>query len=127
MPALKGKRKQLTTEESNESRYVTKIRWVVEAVHGIIKQKYRLLDHKLDNKMLRKIGTYFRIASFLNNQFGKRLQSDAEFLSEIVERMRVTKRMLRILGLLKQKKKDGCVKNWSSIISHQKTFRIFPK
>lgn len=26
MPALKGKRKQLTTKESNESRYVTKIR-----------------------------------------------------------------------------------------------------
>lgn len=40
MPALKGKRKQLTTNESNESRYVTKIRWAVEAVHGILKQKY---------------------------------------------------------------------------------------
>ncbi|GAB1860852.1 SWIM-type domain-containing protein [Camponotus japonicus] len=91
MPALKGKRKQLTTKESNESRYVTKIRWAVEAVHGIIKQKYRLLDHKLDNKMLPKIGTYFRIASFLNNQFGKRLQSDAEFSSEIIKRMRVRK------------------------------------
>lgn len=91
MPALKEKCKQLTTKESNESRYVTKICWAVEAVHGIIKQKYRLLDYKLDNKMLPKIGTYFRIASFLNNQFGKRLQSDAEFSSEIVERMRVTK------------------------------------
>ncbi|EZA54576.1 hypothetical protein X777_05697 [Ooceraea biroi] len=91
MPALKGKRKQLTTKESNESRYVTKIRWAVEAVHGILKQKYQLLDHKLDNKMLPKIGTYFRIASFINNQFGKRLQSDAEFSSEIIEKMRVSK------------------------------------
>lgn len=70
---------------------MTKIRWAVEAVHGIIKQKYRLLDHKLDNKMLPKIGTYFRIASFLNNQFGKRLQSDAEFSNEIIERMRLRK------------------------------------
>lgn len=34
--ALKGKRKQLSTEESNESRFVTKLRWVVEAVRGII-------------------------------------------------------------------------------------------
>lgn len=91
MPALKGKRKQLTTKEPNESRYVTKIRWTVEAVHGILKQKYRLLEHKLDNKMLPKIGTYFRIASFLNNQFGKRLQSDAEFSSEIIERMKTRK------------------------------------
>ena len=50
MTSLKGNRKQLTTRESNESRYVTKIHWAVEAVHGILKQKYRLLDHKLDNK-----------------------------------------------------------------------------
>ncbi|KAL6431970.1 hypothetical protein ACFW04_007420 [Cataglyphis niger] len=68
MHALKEKCKQLTTKKSNESRYVTKICWAVEAVHGIIKQKYRLLDYKLDNKMLPKIGTYFRIASFFNNQ-----------------------------------------------------------
>lgn len=91
MAALKGKRKQLTTKESNEFRYVTKIRWAVEAVHGILKQKYRLLDHKLDNKLLPHIGIYFKIASFLNNQFGKRLGSDAEISSEIIERMRVTK------------------------------------
>lgn len=87
MPGLKGKRKQLTNE-SNESRYVTKIRWAVEAVHGILKQKYRMLDHKLDNKMLPKVGTYFRIASFLNNLFGKRLKSDADFSYEILERMK---------------------------------------
>ncbi|GAB1860468.1 SWIM-type domain-containing protein [Camponotus japonicus] len=71
MPALKGKRKQLSTEESNESRFVTKIRWAVESVHGVLKQKYRLLDHKTDNKLIPKIGSYFRIASFLNNTFGK--------------------------------------------------------
>ncbi|CAH2100483.1 unnamed protein product [Euphydryas editha] len=52
MPALKGKRNQLMTTESNASRYVTKIRWVVEAVHGMLKQKYHLLDQKFDNKML---------------------------------------------------------------------------
>lgn len=71
MPALKGKRKQLSTEESNQSRFVTKIRWAVEAVHGILKQKYRLLDHKIDNKLIPKVGVYFRIASFLT--FGKRI------------------------------------------------------
>ena len=40
MPALKGKRNQLTTKEVNQSRFVTKIRWSVESVSGIIKQKY---------------------------------------------------------------------------------------
>ena len=50
MPALKGKRNQLTCEESNESRKVTKLRWVVEAVHGVIGKKFRLLHQQLDNK-----------------------------------------------------------------------------
>ncbi|KYN06949.1 hypothetical protein ALC62_02071, partial [Cyphomyrmex costatus] len=36
MSALKGKRRQLTIIESNESRRVTKIRWVIEAIHGSI-------------------------------------------------------------------------------------------
>lgn len=72
MPALKGKRNQLSTKESNQS-IVTKIRWTVEAIHGIIKQKYRLLDKVIDNKLLPKIGLYFKIAAFLYNQFGKTL------------------------------------------------------
>lgn len=44
MPALKGKRRQLSTAESNESRFVTKTHWAVEAVHGIIRQKYLLIE-----------------------------------------------------------------------------------
>ena len=69
MPALKGKRNQLTTAESNASRHVTKIRWVVEAIHGIIGQKYKPLHHQLDNKLLPKVSLYCRIACFLNNTF----------------------------------------------------------
>ncbi|KAI4482004.1 hypothetical protein M0804_009023 [Polistes exclamans] len=87
MPALKGKRNRLTTTESNASRYVTKIRWAVEAVHGMLKQKYRLLDQKFDNKMLPRIGSFYRIASFLHNRYNKRLASDAEYFDEIVEMM----------------------------------------
>lgn len=88
MPALKGKRNQLSTKESNQSRFVTKVRWAVEAIHGIIKQKYRLLDRVIDNKLLPKIGLYLKIAAFLHNQFGKTLQSDATFSDEIVVRMK---------------------------------------
>lgn len=39
MSSLKGNKSQLTTQEANETRDVTKIRWVIEAVHGIIKKK----------------------------------------------------------------------------------------
>lgn len=90
MPALKGKRPNLTTSESNESRYVTKLRWVVEAVHGILGKKYKLLHQQLDNKLLPKAGAYCRIACFLNNRFGKRLNSDKNedgLQDIIIERM----------------------------------------
>ena len=59
MPAVKGKRKQLTTWELNDSHYVTKIRWAVEAIHRILKQKYRLIDHKLDNAFFSKYWNVF--------------------------------------------------------------------
>lgn len=104
MPALKGKRKQLTTEESNYTCFVTKIRWVVESVHGVLKQKYRLLDHKIDNKLIPKIGIYFKIAAFLNNIFGKRLQSDVETLDEIVQRMQDQKDIQNTLAIETEEK-----------------------
>ena len=39
---------------------------------------------------------YFRIAAFLQNQFGKELQSDKEFLDEIVERIKQQKKNIYI-------------------------------
>ncbi|XP_025267723.1 uncharacterized protein LOC112639073 [Camponotus floridanus] len=116
MPALKGKRKQLSTEESNESRFVTKIRWAVESVHGVLKQKYRLLDHKIDNKLIPKIGSYFRIASFLNNTFGKRFHSDVDTFDDILQRMHSQKDVQNTLadeveenGWLRRKLPFKCV------------------
>lgn len=87
MPALKGKRKQLTTAEANESRFVTKLRWVVEAVHGIIGSKFKLLHNQLDNKLLPVAKTYCRIAGLLVNLFGKRLNYDTGLQDEIAENM----------------------------------------
>ncbi|XP_057340564.1 uncharacterized protein LOC130677729 [Microplitis mediator] len=87
MPALKGKQNQLTTAESNASRNVTKIRWAVEAVHGMLKQKYHLLDQRIDNKMLPRVGSFFKIALFLHNTYSKRLTSDSEFLDKVIETM----------------------------------------
>ena len=88
MPALKGQRKQLSTAESNHSRRVTLLRWVVEAVHGIIGQKFKLLHHQLDNRLLPKAGTYCKIACFLINHFGKRLISTSAEDEEIMNRVK---------------------------------------
>ena len=87
MPALKGKRNQITTTEANESRLVTKLRWVVEAVHGIIGSKFKLLHNQLDNKLLPAAEIYCKIACFLVNFFGKRLNSDLGMQEEIGDYM----------------------------------------
>lgn len=87
MPALKGKRNQLTTKESNHSRKVTKVRWAVESVHGVIGQKNKLLHHQFDNKSLEKATPFCKIACFLDNEFGKRFHSDVGMTDEIVDRM----------------------------------------
>ena len=98
MPVCKGERKQLEPTEANESRFVTKIRWAVESVHGIIKHKYRIFDHRIDNNLLPKIGTMFRIACHINNVFGKRLSSDQTMFDEIAGRMLQMKNVPNELG-----------------------------
>jgi hypothetical protein len=87
MPALKGKRSQLPTNEANESRMVTKCRWVVEAIHGILSKKYKLLHNQFDDKMLPNAGSYCRIACLLQNLFGKRLNSDVGMAEDVLARM----------------------------------------
>lgn len=106
MPALKGKRKQLTCKESNESRLVTKLRWVVEAVHGIISQKNDLL-HKLHNSLLPNAGTYCKAACFIYNLTSQRLNSDAQNLEEIVGRMKNRKEVENDLAIMVAEKNFG--------------------
>lgn len=65
--------------------------WVVEVVHGILKQKFKLIDRKIDNKLLPKIDLYCRIVSFLHNEFGQRFASDKENVDEIIGRMKTRK------------------------------------
>lgn len=98
MPALKGKHGQLTTKEANDSRFVTKIRWVVEAVHGQIAQKCKLLHNQFYNRALSDARTYCQIACLLHNLFGKRLNSDNNKLHIIIDRMKLTKNNDNILA-----------------------------
>ena len=98
MPALKSKRNQLITKEANQSHFVTKIYWSVESVHGIIKQKYRLLDHIIDKKLLQNVGLYFKIAV-------KALKEDAHLSEEI---LRGLKHQLHLENTLANKAEEKC-------------------
>ena len=64
----------------------------------MLKQNYCFLDHKIDNKLAPIIGIYFRVASFLNNAYGQRLQSDKKLSYEILQRMHAQKDVDNILA-----------------------------
>jgi len=56
---LNWAQKKLTHQEQFQ-----KVRWVVEAVHGNIAQKYKLLHSCINNKMLPKLGLLRKIVGF---------------------------------------------------------------
>ena len=63
MPCFLDKsQKQFTTEQANESRMVTKMRWVIESINGILKKCFRALDGRLENKSLPHTHEDMRIA-----------------------------------------------------------------
>lgn len=70
MPALleRGQR-QLSTEDANDSRIVTKMRWVVEARNGHFRSIYKMLDHVFNIQNSHHIGDYYRIVGALINRF----------------------------------------------------------
>lgn len=79
--------KFLTTKEANESRFVTKCRWPIEADNGIYSQSFKAVKD-ISNKSLPHIMTDFRIASALINCFKQRWHSDVDNQIEIVRKMK---------------------------------------
>ena len=68
MPNFLYSGSQHTTEEANNSRLITKIRWIIEAVNGHIKnwEYFRNIVH---NKNIPHIGDDFRIVCAMLNSF----------------------------------------------------------
>lgn len=87
-PSLKGQRMQLTTDESNHSRsHGNPLGSAVEAVHGVVGQKCKLLHNQFDNKALPNAKSFCKIGCYLYNCFGKRFHSDVEMTDEIFDRI----------------------------------------
>ena len=79
--------KFLTTKEANDSRFVTKCRWVIEAINGIFEQSFRALKD-VSNKILPHIIYDFRIAAAIINCYKRRLFSDGDKQLEIAKKMK---------------------------------------
>ncbi len=66
-PFLNG-RQQFTTSEANQSRYVTKVRWVVEAANARIKQ-FKFLANTIQNSSIPYLEQYLSIACAMINKY----------------------------------------------------------
>jgi hypothetical protein len=76
IPHDKGSAKQLSVIQANETRLVTEVRWVIEAINGLFKKSYRYLDKVVQNKSLPHVNDDVRIACALVNYTYRRLVAD---------------------------------------------------
>lgn len=92
MPALLSSgKKQLTTEEANNSRLVTKTRFVVEARNGHIKSKFKFLRDTVPITHAPNIGDFYRIADAIINRYHlsiKMRDLTADIAQQMLERAR---------------------------------------
>ena len=66
-PFLNGRR-QFTAVEANQARYVTKLRWIVEAVNVRIKQ-FKFFANTIQNSSLPYLEQYLSIACTIINKY----------------------------------------------------------
>jgi hypothetical protein len=84
-PFLNGRR-QFTTEEANQSRYVTKVRWVVEAANARIKQ-FKFLSNTVQNSSLPYLEQYLSIACAIINRYQTPIKTSTPEDVEIGKKM----------------------------------------
>lgn len=70
MPALLQRgQSQLPTEEANESRLITKTRWLVEARNGHIKSIFKFFFQIINVPHIHNLGDFYRIAGAIINRY----------------------------------------------------------
>lgn len=100
MPAFLKKGSQHDALTANESRLVTKIRWVVESVNGLLKQ-WKMLAQVVPNTQIPYIGDFVRITSALCNAYKpprKQAASEDDYV--------IARRMLAL------SKKENCLQKY---------------
>lgn len=92
MPALlPGGRRQLSTEEANKSRLVTKTRWIVEARNGHIKTMFKFFANTISIIHARNLGDFYRIVGGVINRYHTTIQmegANARMARQMIEKAR---------------------------------------
>jgi len=92
MPALLLRnQQQLNTEDANDSRLVTKSRWVVEARNGHIKSIFKFFYQMMQIQHIPNLGDFFRIAGAIINKYHPPIlmhEVNAEMARQLLEKAR---------------------------------------
>lgn len=88
MPSFVEKgQKQLTNQQANESRLVTKVRYVIEAVNGRLKKQSKMFSQVYPLKSQEHMWDDFRVTCAIHNAFLSRMYSDISDPEGIANRM----------------------------------------
>ncbi|XP_056014968.1 uncharacterized protein LOC125654892 [Ostrea edulis] len=93
---MKRGEKQLSTEDANLSRLVTKVRWIVESANARIK-RWKYFDKVLPTNQVPYIGDLIRIVCAISNKFLPPLSGDREDDVAIASKMLYLSRQLNTL------------------------------
>ncbi|XP_024884657.1 uncharacterized protein LOC112462835 [Temnothorax curvispinosus] len=93
MPALLGAgQRQLTTEDANASRIVTKSRWIVESRNGHFRSVFKFFANTLCLQHAKNLDEFYRIAGAILNRYHPMIHMEgatAQAAQEILERSRI--------------------------------------
>ena len=83
---------QFSTTEANETRFTTKVRWIVESINGCIKQ-WKIFDKVMHNTLIPLISDYFSILCALINCFSSNFVHDTSKDEAIAVDVAITKQL----------------------------------
>ena len=113
---LKKGEKQFPTNEDNQTRFVTKIRWVVESVNGRIKT-WHFFSHVVPNSILPVVGDLFSIVCALINAyrplFVRDVSKDKKLADLMLDLVSKNNKLKEYIDNLKNKEKKNI--KWTSV------------
>ncbi|XP_061192880.1 uncharacterized protein LOC133201100 [Saccostrea echinata] len=102
---LEAGQKQMSTEDANMSRLVTKVRWVIESSNARIK-RWRYPDRTLPTHQIPFIGDYIRIVCAVSNRFSPPLSlssSREEDDAEAAKMLHLSKQVHHLKAFIEEK------------------------
>lgn len=125
---LSPKQKQLSVQDANQSRLVTRFRNIVERVFGRMKARWKILDDTIDSGLWPVLHPVLRLLAAVENAFFPPLWTDKE--SDNNDAMMIEQRVKLMTNEMQKIFEDETGKNWQKIDYEQiiqKTPKLSPE